>query len=123
MNSEQNLLVAVGGWAVAILIALFTFVVQWRKGGADETAVVLTKWKELVEAHQKQIEGLANEMGKMRSRIDELEDTVETQRAEITRLNQELDGERRQSAQQSASFREQLRRLGKNDLGEANNDR
>lgn len=116
VNAGQSLLVAVGGWAVAILIALFTFIVQFRKGGVDETAMVLDKWKELVAAHEAQINGMRAELEAMRRRINELEEVVERQNAEIVSLNKQLEGERRQSQQQSRSFREQLRRLGKNDL-------
>jgi septal ring factor EnvC (AmiA/AmiB activator) len=116
--SSQGILITVGGWAVAIVIALITFVAQIRKGGADETAVVLTKWKELVDAHEKQIEGLRGEMEAMRRRIHELEDTVEAQAKTIRDLTSTLEGERRQAQQQAKSFRNQLRALGKNDVPE-----
>lgn len=113
---SQGLLITVGGWAVAIIIALITLVAQIRKGGADETAVVLTKWKELVDAHEKQIEGLRGEMDSMRGRIRELEEMVERQTDEIKDLTKQLEGERRQAQQQAKSFRNQLRALGKNDV-------
>lgn len=112
------MLVTVAGWIVAILIAMFTFIAQMRKGGADETAVVLTKWKELVEAHEGQIEGMKEELLSMRLRIRELEATVETQNKMISDLTAQLEGERRQSQQQARSFRNQLRQLGKNDVPE-----
>lgn len=120
-TSGQGMLVAVGGWAVAIIIALFTFIAQMRKGGTDETAMVLAKWKELVEAHESQINGMRAELDNMRRRIHELEGVVAQQNNEIILLTQQLEGERRQSQQQALSFRNQLRELGKNDVPEERN--
>lgn len=122
VTNQQGVVATFGGWAVAIIIALFTFMAQWRKGGAEETAVVLTKWKELVDAHEKQISGLRKEIDIMRQRIHELEIVVEEQRKEITQLTQTLEGERRQAAQQAKSFRRQLRDLGKNDVPRERDD-
>lgn len=114
-TDNTGLIVAIGGWLVAIVIAMLTFVAQWRKGGADETAVVLTKWKELVETHERQITVLKDEISSLRGRVEELETLAHDQRLIIERLERELAGERRNSAQQARSFKAQLKRLGHND--------
>jgi predicted RNase H-like nuclease (RuvC/YqgF family) len=59
------MIVTFGGWALALLVALVGAAVQWRKGSVDESALVLGKWKELVDTHQRQI-------GQLQSRIDAL---------------------------------------------------
>lgn len=112
-SPDASIFVAVGGWVVAILIALLTAVIQLRRGGAEETAVVLGKWKELVEAHEKQIKGLNEEISALRHRVHELEELVEEQREIIKKLEKALEGERRQGAQRERSFKEQLARLSK----------
>lgn len=114
---DASVLIAVGGWLVAIIIAMFTFIANLRRGGAEETAIVLTKWKELVEAHEKQIKVLKDEIAVLRSRVTELEELAETQKQVIEKLEKDLDGERRNAAQQARSFRAQLKRLGHNNEG------
>lgn len=119
----HGLLVTVGGWVVAILIALFTFIAQWRRGGVDETAVVLGKWKELVEAHESQITSLRTRINELEAKVRDLEEHGRDREARIDeleaknrRLTKTLEGERRQMQQQSESFKAQLQRLGHNNV-------
>lgn len=128
LGPSGGLFAAIGGWVVALLIALFTFIAQWRKGGVDETAVVLGKWKELVEAHQTQLASLKDEIVELRARVADLEDSneqlektakklakdVEERDARIAKLERDLEGEKRNLQQQANSFAEQLKRLGHN---------
>lgn len=121
LGDNAGILVTVGGWLVAILVAIFTFIAQWRKGGVEETAVVLTKWKELVEAHESQIRGLHGEITELRAlakermeRIEALERERADDRKRIEALEKELKGTKDNLKQQAASFAEQLKRLGHN---------
>lgn len=115
IDGPASLFIALGGWAVAIVIGLFTFIAQMRRGGVEETAVVLGKWKELVEAHEKQIEGLNGEISRLKQRVAELEELAERQIETIKQLSADLEGERRQAQQQARSFRRQLEQLGINE--------
>ena len=119
----NGLLVTVGGWVVAILIALFTFIAQWRRGGVDETAVVLGKWKELVETHESQITSLRQRINELEDKVTELEErgrqresSIHELQSENRALRKQLEGERRQRQQQAVSFKEQLRLLGHNNV-------
>ncbi len=73
--------ISLGGWLVALFVAFVSGVVQWRKGSVDETALVLGKWKDLVEAHQSSITALhtqiasqAEEIADLRKRVIKLEE-------------------------------------------------
>jgi septal ring factor EnvC (AmiA/AmiB activator) len=113
-SDDAGFLVTVGGWVVAILVAMFTFIAQWRKGGVEETALVLGKWKELVEAHERELGGLRDEIKNLQARVAELEEVAEGRGDRIRELETELEGERNQRRQQARSFAEQLKRLGHN---------
>lgn len=114
LDSGNSVLVTVGGWFVALVVALFTFVAQWRKGGVDETAVVLGKWKELVETHERQLSSLHQEIADLRGRVKALEEVIDDKDRIITQLRNDITGAERQLKQQGESFAEQLRRLGHN---------
>lgn len=128
LGDNAGILVTVGGWLVAILVAIFTFIAQWRKGGVEETAMVLGKWKELVEAHEHQIEGLHGQIktltekvvalesaaADLRKTASGLERVAEDRLHRIEHLERELEGAKRNLKQQAESFAEQLKRLGHN---------
>lgn len=97
------MIVTFGGWALALLVALVGAAVQWRKGSVDESALVLGKWKELVDTHQKQIglmqgriDTLTSENTDLRARLDKAEKRIREQ-------DEEIDGLKRRFLQNSSS--------------------
>ena len=103
----NDLFVTFGGWVLALLVALVSAVVQWRKGSVDESALVLGKWKELVDAHQSQIEILNAEIKSLRERLTASEkEFAEYRRATDKRIQELVDenaGLRRAIIQNSRS--------------------
>lgn len=75
------------GWIGGTLIALFTIVTTYlvnrRKVRVDESALVLTKWKELYDAHEKRI-------ATYEKRIEGYERRIEALTGEITLLRDRL---------------------------------
>lgn len=92
---------------LALLVALVSAVVQWRKGSVDESALVLGKWKELVDAHQSQIEILNSEIKSLRQRLTDAEkEFADYRRATDKRIQELVDenaGLRRAIIQNSRS--------------------
>ena len=102
------------GWVIAGATALFTIIAQWRKSKVDESALVLGKWKELVEAHESAIKRLnedaerdrkraADEAHVLRRRISELE-------LQVRELREENEGLKRTIIQNSKSTAQMLSR-------------
>lgn len=58
-----------GAVILAIIGPVLTWLVARRKVSVDESALVLGKWKELVEAHQGQIKSLNEEIATLRDRL------------------------------------------------------
>lgn len=109
------------GWVIAAATALFTIIAQWRKSRVDESALVLGKWKELVEAHESAIRRLnedaerdrkraAEEAHALRRRIAELEEQGKEKDGRIKALETELEGLKRTIIQNSKSTAQVLAR-------------
>lgn len=100
----------VGGWVIAVLTLFGTWVSNKRKADVDESALVLGKWKELVEQHEKtlkaansQIGSLENRVAAAEARIAELEQLRREDAAEMRSLREENAGLKRTIAQHSQS--------------------
>lgn len=85
-----------GGWLVGLLTVLGTIFYNSRKVQVDESALVLGKWKDLVEAHQSQISTLNAELTALRERLLKAEER-------IRQLEDENAGLRRSIIQNSQS--------------------
>lgn len=92
----SDAIVTFGGWIVALLVAVGTAAVQWRKGNIDESAMILGKWKELVDAHQSQITTLTGQIAELTERLAVAE-------RRIRELEEENAGLKRAIAQNSQS--------------------
>lgn len=103
----NDTIVQFGGWIVAIVVAVITAAVQWRKGSVDESALVLGKWKDLVDAHQSQIGTLNAEIESLRKRLAANEVEFSQYRRETEKRMRSLEDEnaglRRMIAQNSQS--------------------
>lgn len=95
-----------GGWAVALVTALITAILQWRKGNVDMTAQVMSEWKKLIDAHQAQISSMNTEIVALRERLLKAENR-------IAELEAENSGLKRLIAQNSQSTAWQLSRATK----------
>ena len=99
----DNIFVTVGGWVLALLVALVSGIVQWRKGSVDETAMVLGKWKELVDAHQTQIEVLNNQIAAQALELKDVRERLVKAEQRIRELEEENAGLKRAVIQNSQS--------------------
>lgn len=83
------------GYLVGLLGLVFPFVLNWRRGKIDESAIVLAEWRKLYEAHEKRIEGYE---------------------AQIARLTEEFGRHRENAEKEAAALRDRLqkaeRRIG-----------
>jgi hypothetical protein len=115
-----------GGWGVAIILGLFTLFTQLRKGKVDESALVLGKWKELVETHEAAIAALrgefaaykkeaSEELEALRKRLRDVEkEFADYKRAaseQILCRDREIEGLKRAIAQNSKSAAYQIGRI------------
>jgi chromosome segregation ATPase len=64
------------GWIIAALTILTAFIVNWRKGKIDQSALVLGEWKKLYDAHEKRVEALTAEISGLRERLTEAESRI-----------------------------------------------
>lgn len=80
------------GYLFGLAMLLFPFLVSWRKGKVDESAVILGKWKELVSAHEEQIRRLYDDFKSYREsaarEIDDLRNRVRAAEKRILELEQ-----------------------------------
>lgn len=83
------------GYLVGLLGLIFPFVVSWRRGRIDESALVLAEWRKLYEAHEKRIEGYEAQITRLTSDFD--------------RHREESAREREASANEIAGLRNRLR--------------
>lgn len=122
---EINPLVAFGGFLVGVLGAVLTWLAARSRAQVDESALVLGKWKELVETHEKAIASLREEFATyrrsandeieaLRKRLREVEDAFATYRKDADKRVRERDSEiaglKRQISQISQSTAVQLTR-------------
>lgn len=90
---------ALGGWIVALLLGLFTLLTQMRKARVDESAIVLAKWKELVESHDRDLAAMREELRAERQENTSLRAELRKAESEIRALKEEVAGLRRLIAQ------------------------
>jgi len=91
------------GWIVAALVAVFTFVSNMRKTDVDQSAIILGKWKELVEQHEKTLATLNREIDSLRERLVAAESGLVAANKRITELETENAALKRAIAQNSQS--------------------
>jgi hypothetical protein len=110
---------AISGWIAAAVGPLLVWASTNRKTDVDESAVILGKWKELVEAHEAAIKRLTEDFDRerkrwtediirMTARIVELETEGRQKDVRIKGLEDEVSGLRRSIAQNSQSSAFQL---------------
>lgn len=101
------------GW-LGYALAAITIIVAWfrdrRKADVDESTLILGKWKELVEQHEKtlaalngEIAGLRDRLNAAEGRIRDLEEERRGDRRRIADLENENAGLKRAIAQNSRS--------------------
>lgn len=127
MDQEVNDLGKWVGYAVGALAVLFSFWQNWRKTDVDESALILGKWKELVDTHKQDITDLKTDFAiykagavaeiaalSLRLTVVEREFSEYRVRAakEISHREDEIAGLRRAILQNSAST---VIELGKTD--------
>lgn len=104
------------GVLIAFLTVAGTILYNSRKVKVDESAMVLGKWKELVEAHQSQIGSMAEEIKGLRTRVRELEEAFAAYKIDaaekLAAKDAEIAGLKRAIAQNSQSTAYQLGRHG-----------
>ncbi|HEX8412459.1 MAG TPA: hypothetical protein VF637_01035 [Sphingomicrobium sp.] len=102
------------GWAIAAAVAIAAILRDKRKGDIDESALVLGKWKELVEQHQSDIRSIKDEFAVYKAtaiaEIGDLRARLVKAEARITELETENAGLKRAIAQNSQSTAYQLGR-------------
>lgn len=85
---------SLGGWIATIstfILGILMWRVQVSKGKVDESATVLKAWKEMVDAHQLQINGMREEFATYKkSAIEEFSAYKKTALDEITALRDRL---------------------------------
>lgn len=105
------------GWATAVVGPIFVFLTTRRKTDVDESAVILGKWKELVEAHETAIKRLTEDFARERTRWqsenDRLQHRVTELETENARLKDDITGLKRAIAQNSQSAAFQLGGFGR----------
>lgn len=97
----------VSGWVMAIVAPLLVFWATNRKTDVDESAMILGKWKELVEAHENAIKAVREEFSAYRTtaiaEIADLRTRLVSAERRITELETENAGLKRSIAQNSRS--------------------
>jgi chromosome segregation ATPase len=115
---------AVSGWIAAAVGPTLVFLSTRRKTDVDESAMILGKWKELVDAHEAAIKRLTEEFDRERKRwtedtvrlthrIAELETEGRQKDIKIKGLEDEVSGLKRAIAQNSKSTAHFLGRDGR----------
>lgn len=110
------------GWIMAAAVAVGAWWNNRRKNDVDESALILGKWKDLVDTHEKRIKEIADEflnykraateeLDSLRSRVRVLERKSMQDDETIRGLRADKEGLQRQLAQVSRSTAAQLGRL------------
>lgn len=85
---------SLGGWIATVstfILGLLMWRVQVSKGKVDESATVLRAWKEMVDAHQLQINGMREEFtAYKKTALDEFSAYKKTALDEITSLRERI---------------------------------
>lgn len=112
MNEASSTFTQWGGWIIGALTLLVTFLANRRKGQIDESALVLGKWKELVDQHQLAIKDIREEFAEYKrsamAEIGELRDRLSKAEHRIVELELENAGLKRAIAQNSQSTAQML---------------
>ncbi len=116
------------GWILALVVAVLAWVQNKRKTDVDESAIILTKWKEMVEAHERRVSILTSEVDGLRDRLVKAEARI-TDLEEIGRAKDRtiagLEATIRQNSQSTAfQLKRATDRAGVSDeRQDANDDR
>lgn len=107
MNEAGSALTQWGGWVIGALTLFVTFLANRQKGQIDESALVLGKWKELVDQHQQAIKDIREEFAEYKRtalfEIAELRERLAEAEQRIRELETENAGLKRAIAQNSQS--------------------
>lgn len=107
MNEAGSALTQWGGWVIGALTLFVTFLANRQKGQIDESALVLGKWKELVDQHQEAIKDIRAEFAEYKKtalfEIAELRERLAEAEVRIRELETENAGLKRAIAQNSHS--------------------
>lgn len=112
VSEEGNAFAQWGGWVIGVLTLAVTFLANRRKGQIDESALVLGKWKELVDQHQLAIKDIREEFADYKrtamAEIAELRERLGKAEHRIVELELENAGLKRAIAQNSQSTAQML---------------
>lgn len=107
MNEAGSALTQWGGWVIGALTLFVTFLANRQKGQIDESALVLGKWKELVDQHQAAIKDIRSEFAEYKKtalfELAELRERLAEAEQRIRELETENAGLKRAIAQNSQS--------------------
>lgn len=91
------------GWVAAVLIGVGTIVVNWRKGKAEATSLIMERWQELYDRHAQDIKDVREELRKERETSATLRRSLEVAHEKINDLSQRMaQMERRHSEEMIA---------------------
>lgn len=100
----------IGGWLVALILAIFTLFTHLRRGKVDESIAVMGEWKKLLDSHQAQIATMLREISDLRTRLCAAEKRITELEDELREKNNLIVGLQRQIAQNSRSVAFQMNR-------------
>ncbi len=95
-----------GGWFVGLLTILGTWAYNSRKVQVDESALVLSKWKEFAEIHQADMKRLKEDMQSDRTRY---EGELESLRKRIKEVEAEFAAFRKETVAQTKLREQQIK--------------
>ena len=96
------------GYLFGLAMLLFPFLVNWKKGKVDESAMILGRWKDMVDQHAEDIKELRDELRNERAENARLRSSLADAHEEIGRLKDEVVGLKRMIAQNSQSTAQML---------------
>lgn len=78
------------GWAAAVAVGLGTIIVNWRKGKAEATSLIMERWQELYDRHAQDIKDVRDELRKERETSATLRRSLEDAHGKINDLSQRM---------------------------------
>lgn len=78
------------GYLIGALTVVITLVISWRKGKIDESALILGRWKDMVDQHAEDIKDLREELRKERDQNATLREQLRSALTEADELRERL---------------------------------